>query len=131
MIVVRALFAIVLSVSLAALPARMGAIGISLGMEMTAGMPDCQLITQSTGASDELTMTASDTTSMTDIDQRSGHQKSARPGACSTFCNSVPLTPTFAVEPVQILSAEIIVPSIDTILDGLDSSPEPHPPKLV
>src|SRR5712691_2445304 len=41
MIIVRTLFAIILAVSLAALPARVGAIGISVGTDMAAaGMPD-------------------------------------------------------------------------------------------
>lgn len=123
MIVVRTLFAIILAVALAALPARMGAIGISVGADMAAaGMVDCESMHNIASASDDM--------SMADGSDQLGHHKNAQSGACFTFCNSVPLPPTIGAAVAELVLAETIAPTIAATLDGIGLSPEPHPPKL-
>ena len=123
MIFVRTLFAIILAVSLAALPARVGAMGISVGTDMAAaGMPDCESMHNIASASDDMSMAGGS--------DRLGHHKNTQTGACFTFCNSVPLPPTIVVAVAALVLAEPIAPTVASTLDGIGLSPEPHPPKL-
>ena len=121
MIAVRTLFAIILAVALAALPARISAIGISGGTAViAAGMADCELMSNSAIASDEMTG---------GIDQP-GHHKNTQPGACFTYCNSVPFPATLVSTAPIIVISEYIAPAVGTTLVGIGLPPEPHPPKL-
>lgn len=130
MIVARTLLTIILAVSLVALPARMGAIGISVGTDMAAaGMSDCPLMNISASARDEMTLAGGDTASMSDYSDQLGHHKNTQPGACFTYCNSVPLPPTIVAEVVELVLAETIGLTVTATLDGIGLSPEPHPPK--
>ncbi len=124
MIIVRTLFAIILAVSLAALPARVGAMSISVGADMAAsGMPDCESMHNIASASDDMPMA--------DGSDQLGHHKSTQPGACFTYCNSIPLPPTIVAAVAELVLAETIAPTVAATLDGIGLSPEPHPPKLI
>ncbi len=122
MIIVRTLFAIILAVSLAALPARAGAVGISIGSGMAAaGMVDCESMHNIASTSDDMPMA--------DGSDQLGHHKNTQPGACFTYCNSVPLPPTIVAAVAEVVLAETIAPTVAATLDGIGVSPEPHPPK--
>ena len=88
----RTMLAIVLAVSLAALPARVDAMP----------MPD-------------------------GCDQ---HQGTKAPGACSTYCSSIPALPTLVVASADAAPAEGIALPVEAPIEGIGPSPEPHPPKL-
>ena len=54
------------------------------------------------------------------------------PGACSTYCNSLPTLPMMAaIITAHVVLIVAIAPAVDTIMDGISVSPEPHPPKPV
>jgi hypothetical protein len=123
MIIVRTLFAIILAVSLAALPARVGAMSISVGADMaSAGMVDCESMHNIASTSDDMPMA--------DESGQLGQHKNTQSGACFTFCNSIPLPPTIAAAVAELVLAETIAPTAAIALDGIGLSPEPHPPKL-
>jgi hypothetical protein len=123
MIIVRTLFAIILAVSLAVLPARVGAMSISDGANMAAAeMVDCESMHNIASASDDMPMA--------DGSDQLGHHKNMQPGACCTYCNSVPLPPTIVAAVAELIVAETISPTVTVALDGIGLSPEPHPPKL-
>jgi hypothetical protein len=130
MTLVRAIFSVVLAMSLAALPARLGAIAISASSsaavssiaectsppcEPTPGMPVATM--------DMMPMPGG-------CDQPGGHGTTL-PGACSTYCNSLPILPTIVFAAVNIVFIHSMTPALGTIMDGVGVSLEPHPPKLV
>jgi hypothetical protein len=129
---VRTIFAIVVAISLAALPARLGAIGISAGSDpVVSAMADCASMDDTScqpamGAS----VTADDTMPMSDQCDRLGHNGTKQSGACSTYCNSVSVVPTTGFVTVDVILADMITLAVGTTTDGIDVSPEPHPPKL-
>ena len=68
---------------------------------------------------------------MTDGCDRSGDHGTMLPGACSTYCNSLPTLPTIATITAHVVLIVAVAPAVDTVLDGISVSPEPHPPKLI
>lgn len=132
MIFNRAIFSVILAVSLAALPARPGAIAISAGSSAAVSS-----IAECTSTPCEPTPGMPVTTMDMDMmpmpggcDQPGGHG-TALPGACSTYCNSLPILPTIVFAAVNIVFIHSMIPALGTTMDGVGVSLEPHPPKLV
>jgi hypothetical protein len=73
---------------------------------------------------------AGDMAPMSDGCDRSGDRGTMLPGACSTYCNTLPALPTIAAIPADVVLTAAVAPADGTIMDGIGVSPEPHPPKL-
>jgi hypothetical protein len=138
MALVRTIFTIILAASLAALPARVGAIG-SVGSSTPtvsvttncASMDEgsCQSASGTPEyASDEY---ASAMAPMSDECDRSGEHGPMAPGACSTYCNNLSALPTIVPARIDIVFVATVHPAAGSVMDGIGVSPEPPPPKLV
>ncbi len=113
----RTILTLVLAVSLAALPARVGAMVVAADAHA------------STAVMDSTAMDSAEAMPMPDgCDQ---HQGTKAPGACSTYCSSIPALPTFVLVSADAVLTETIALPADTAIDGLSASPEPHPPKSI
>ena len=128
---VRAIFTLVVAASLAALPARVGAIGMFGGSgTVVSSMADCASIADASCQPAQGTSAAAqDMAPMSDGCDRSGDHGTT-PGACSTYCNSLPTLPTIAAIPADVVIIAAVATAVGT-MDGIGVSPEPHPPKLV
>jgi len=138
MVLVRTIFTIIIAASLAALPARVGAIG-SFGssapiVSVTANCAStddgsCQSASGTPEyASDEY---ASDMALMSDECDRSGDHGTMAPGACYTYCNNLSALPTSVPAGIDIVFVATVHPAAGPVMDGIGVSPEPPPPKLV
>ncbi len=89
---VRTLFTIVIAVSLAVLPARLGAIGISAGAGILVSvMAECQSTAEMPcDTTAGMTAAVDDTVPMSGGCDRTGNHGSALPGACSTYATTYP-----------------------------------------
>jgi len=130
---VRTIFTLVVAASLAALPARGDVIGMFGGAGAAASsMADCAPMGDtSCQPTRDMSVVAGDMVPMSDGCDRSGDRGTMLPGACSTYCNSLPTLPTIVVIAEQVVLIAAVAPAVDSILDGISVSPEPHPPKLV
>jgi hypothetical protein len=130
---VRTIFTLVVAASLAALPARVGAIGMFGGSGTVASsMSDCASMGDaSCQPAQGMSADAGDMAPMPDGCDRSGDRGTMLPGACSTYCNTLPALPTIAAIPADVVLTAAVAPADGTIMDGIGVSPEPHPPKLV
>ena len=138
MVLVRTIFTIIIAASLAALPARVGAIG-SFGssapiVSVTASCASmdegsCQSPSGTPEyASDEH---VSDMAPMSDDCDRSGDHGTMAPGACYTYCNNLSALPTIVPAGIDIVFVATVHPAAGPVMDGIGVSPESPPPKLV
>jgi hypothetical protein len=128
----RTIFTLVVAASLAVLPARVGAIGIFGGSGAAASsMSDCPPMGDaSCQPAQGMSEDAGDMAPTSDGCDRSGDHGTTLPGACSTYCNSLPTLPTMIVIPADVVIIAAVATAVRT-MDGIGVSPEPHPPKLV
>jgi hypothetical protein len=134
MALLRTILTFVVALSLAALPARVGAIGSLGGSEMaSSSMPECESLD---GASCEpaqaagMHVAAADHMPMSGGCDHPGDHGAATPGACSTYCNNVSAIPATSFPAVDIAVIESVTPAVAMPLYGIGLPPEPHPPKL-
>jgi hypothetical protein len=129
---VRTIFTLVVAASLAVLPARAGAIGMIGGAGTVASsMTDCPSLGDiSCKPAPGMSADAGDMAPMSDGCDRSGDHGTMLPGACATYCNSLPTSPTIIAIPADVVIVDAVAPAVGT-MDGIGVSPEPHPPKLV
>ena len=129
----RTIFTLVVAASLAALPARVGAIGMFGGSGAVSSlMADCASMGDTSCQPPQgMSAAAEDMVPMSDGCDRSGNHGTLLPGACSTYCNSLPTLPTTAAVTVHVVLIAAVAPAVETVLDGISVSPEPHPPKLI
>src|SRR5258706_6129200 len=138
MVLVRTIFTIIIAASLAALPARVGAIG-SFGsstpiISVTANCAStddssCQSASGTPEyASDEH---VSDMAPISDECDRSGDRRTMAPGACYTYCNNLSALPAIVAAGIDIVFVVTVRPAAGPVMDGIGVSPEPPPPKLV
>jgi hypothetical protein len=129
---VRTIFTLVVAASLAVLPARVGTIGVFGGSGTVASsMSDCA----STGdtscpPAQGMSADAGDMAPMSHGCDRSGDHGTMLPGACSTYCNSLPTLATIIAIPADVVIIAAVATAVGT-MDGIGVSPEPHPPKLI
>jgi hypothetical protein len=132
---VRTIFTLVVAASLAALPARVGAIGMFGGSGAAASsIADCAPVDDASCRPAQDMSAAAEhmaPTSESDGCDHSGDHGTMVPGACSTYCNSPPTLPTMAAVTAHVILIAAVAPAIDLILHGISVSPEPYPPKLV
>jgi hypothetical protein len=130
---VRTFFTLIVAASLAALPARVGAIGMFGGSgTVVSSMADCaSMADASCQPAQGTSAAAQDMAPMSDGCDRSGDRGTMLPGACSTYCNTLPALPTIAAIMADAVLIAAVAPAVGTIMDGIGVSPEPHPPKLV
>jgi hypothetical protein len=130
---IRTIFTLVVAASLAALPARVGAIGMFGGPGTVSSlMADCASMGDtSCQPAQDMSEAAGDMAPMSDGCDRSGDHGTMLPGACSTYCNSLPTLPMMAAITAHVVLIVAIAPAVDTIMNGISVSPEPHPPKPV
>ena len=129
---VRTIFTLVVAASLAALPARGVAVGMFGGPGTgVASMADCASTADSSCQPDHCMAAAGDMVPMSDGCDRSGDHGTPLPGACSTYCHSLPALPTIVFAAVDIVLIDSVVPPVVRAMDDVGISPEPHPPKLV
>ena len=130
---VRAIFTLVVAASLAAVPARVGAIGMVGGSAtVVSSMADCASSGDiSCQPAQGMSAAAGDMMPMSDGCDRSGDHGKMLLGACSTYCNSLPALPTIVFAALDIVLVDSVTPPVATTMDGIEVSPEPHPPKLV
>jgi hypothetical protein len=74
---------------------------------------------------------AQDMAPMSEGCDRTGDHGTMLPGACSTYCNSLPALPTIAAIMADVILIAAVRPAGGAIMDGIGVSPEPHPPKHV
>ena len=129
---IRTIFTLVVAASLAALPARVGAIGMFGGSGAAASsMSDCASMGDaSCPPAQSMSAHAGDMAPVSDGCDRSGDHGTMQPGACSTYCNSLPTLPTIIAIPADVVIIAAVATAVGT-MDGIGVSPEPHPPKLV
>jgi hypothetical protein len=124
--VVRAAFSLLVAAALAVLPARVGAVASFAGSDSEmAAMIDCPSMGHAASQSDPETAPTSD-----EHGQSRDH-KAALPGACSTYCSSLPALPTMPSIVVQSVIVDVLPVAVGTIRDGIGIAPEPHPPKMI
>jgi hypothetical protein len=130
---IRAIFTLVVAASLAAMPARVGAVGmIGDAGTVVASMADCATMDGSSCQPAEgVTAGADDMAPMSDGCDRTGDKGTALPGACSTYCHSLPVLPMIVFAAVDIVLGDTVAPPVVAAMDDIGISPEPHPPKLV
>jgi hypothetical protein len=128
---VRSIFALVVAASLAALPARVGAIGVFAGSgAVISSTSDCVAMGDSSCQPEHVMAAAvDDTVPMSDACDHSGDHGTL-PGACSTYCHSLPLIPAIVCAAVDFVLIDSIAPPVVAAMDDIGISPEPHPPKL-
>src|SRR5947209_1864300 len=136
MTLARIVFTVIVAISLAALPARIGVIGVAAASDVTvSSMSDCALTGEDTCDAELASAApeaASDHTAMPGGCDKSGADHGTTlPGACSTYCHSLPALPTTGAATVEIVLIAALAPAIATMLDGIGISPEPHPPKRI
>jgi hypothetical protein len=138
MALVRIIFTIIIAASLAALPARVGAIGFvgssTPNVSVTANcvsMDDGSC--QSTSGTPEYASDgyASDMAPMSDECDRSGNHGPMAPGACYTYCNNLSALPMIVPAGIDIVLVATVHPAAGLVMDGIGVSPEPPPPKLI
>ena len=129
---VRTIFTLVVAASLAVLPARVGAVGMIGGAGTVASLvSDCPSIGDtSCQPAQRMSVDAGDKAPISDGCDRSGDHGTMLPGACSTYCNSLPTLPTIIAIPADVVIIVAVAPAVGT-MDGIGVSPEPHPPKLI
>jgi hypothetical protein len=138
MVLVRTIFTIIVAASLAALPARVGAIGaVGSSTPIVSVTVNCASIDDGSCqfasgtpeyASEEY---ASDMAPMSDECDRSGDHGTMAPGACYTYCNNLSALPTIVPAGIDIVFVATVHPAAGPVMDGIGVSPEPPPPKLV
>jgi len=132
MALVRTIFTIIIAASLAALPARVGAIG-SVGPSTHSVSVTADCASMDDGSCQSASGTpehASDMTPMSDECDRSGDHGTMAPGACYTYCNLSAL-PAIVPAGIDIVFVATVDPAAGPVMDGIGVSPEPPPPKLV
>jgi hypothetical protein len=129
---VRTIFTLVVAASLAALPARVGAVGMFSGSgTIASSIVDCTSMGDtSCQPAQSMSADAGDMAPMSDGCDRSGDHGTMLPGGCSTYCNSLPTLPTIIAVPADVVIIAAVAPAVGT-MEGIGVSPEPHPPKLV
>jgi len=133
MALVRTILTMIIAASLAALPARVGAIGsVGASTRIVSVTADCASMDdgacQSTSAASE---GAGDMAPMSDECDRPGGHGTMSPGACSAYCNNLSALPTILSIGVSIVFISAFPPAAGPVMDGIGVSPEPRPPKLV
>src|SRR5438105_1258322 len=116
---VRTFFTLVVAASLAALPARVGAIGMIGGSDTVASsLADCPSMgDNSCEPAQRMSAGAGDMGPMSDGCDRSGDHGTMPPGACSTYCNSLPTLPTIIAIPADVVIIAAVAPAVGT-MDG-------------
>ena len=109
----RGMLTIFLAISLAILPVRAGGSGGSY-----------------TAVSSIASAATGDMMPMPDECDQTGDHGKPLPGACSAHCNNLPVLPTVAVIIAETVLISVFGPAVGTLVDGIDVSPEPHPPKF-
>jgi hypothetical protein len=128
---VRHIFIFVVAASLAALPARVGATGM-IGGSGVSPIADCVSTDDiSCKPAQSMSAAAQDMAPMSEGCDRTGDRGTMLPGACSTYCNSLPALPTIAAIMADVILIAAVRPAGGAIMDGIGVSPEPHPPKHV
>jgi hypothetical protein len=130
---VRTIIAVVTAASLPVLPARVGAIG-TFGSAVTgvSSMADCASMDHASCQPEHgMAVAGGDMVPMSDGCDRSGDHGAALPGACSTYCHSLPVLPAILFAGVDIVLGDSVVPLVVAAMDDVGISPEPHPPKPV
>jgi hypothetical protein len=127
------MFTLLVAASLAALPARGGATAVFGGSDaVMSSMADCPSMGDSSCQPEhDMAAAAEDMVPMSDGCDRSGDHGTALPGACSTYCHSLPVLPVIAFAAVEIVLGDSVPPPVVAAMDDIGISPEPHPPKLV
>jgi len=138
MVLVRTIFTIIIAASLAALPARVGAIGsVASSTPVVSVAANCASMDDGSCQSASGTLEyasaeyASDMALMSDECDRSGDHGTMAPGACSTYCNNLSALPTSVPAGIDIVFIATVRPAAGPVMDGIGVSPEPPPPKLV
>jgi len=138
MALVRTIFTIIIAASLAALPARAGAIGsVGSSTPVVSVTANCASMDdgscQSASATPEYTSDeyTSNMAPMSDDCDRSGDHGPIAPGACYTYCNNLSALPAIVPAGIDVVFVTAIRPAAGPVMDGIGVSPEPPPPKLV
>jgi hypothetical protein len=138
MALVRTIFTIIIAASLAALPARAGAIGsVGSSTPVVSVTANCASMDdgscQSASATPEYTSDeyTSNMAPMSDDCDRSGDHGPIAPGACYTYCNNLSALPAIVRAGIDVVFVTAIRPAAGPVMDGIGVSPEPPPPKLV
>ena len=138
MALVRTIFTIIIAASLAALPARAGAIGsVGSSTPVVSVTANCASMDdgscQSASATPEYTSDeyTSNMAPMSDDCDRSGDHGPIAPGACYTYCNNLSALPAIVPAGIDVVFVTAIRPAAGPVMDGIGVSPEPPPPMLV
>jgi hypothetical protein len=131
MALLRTILTFVVALSLAALPARVGAIGSLGGSEMaSSSMPACESSDDASCQAAGMHVAAADHMPMSGGCDHPGDHRTATTGACSTYCNNVPAIPAISFPIADVTVVESVTPAVAMTLNGIGVPPEPHPPKL-
>lgn len=133
MALVRTIFTMIIAASLAALPARVGAIGsVASSAPIVSMTVDCASMGDDSCQSARGTLEhANDMAPMADGCDRSGSQGPMSPGACFAYCNNLSALQAVVPAGINIVFSATIYPVAGPVMDGMGVSPEPPPPKLV
>jgi hypothetical protein len=133
MALVRTILTIIIAASLAALPARVGAIGsLKPSARIAVATADCASMgDDSCQSASRIPEHASDMSPMSDECDRPGGHPTMRPGACFAYCNNLSALPAIVPVGIDIVFIATVYPAVGPVMDGIGASPEPPPPKLV
>jgi hypothetical protein len=133
MVLVRTILTIIIAASLAALPARVGAIGsLKPSARIAMAMADCASMGDDSCQSASGTLEhTSDMAPMSDGCDRFGDHGTMPPGACFAYCNNLSALPAIVPVGINIVFIATVYPAAGPVMDGIDVSLEPPPPKLV
>jgi hypothetical protein len=136
MAVVRTIFAFLIGLSLATVPARAGSMSLHAPQDRsTASMSDCcksPAMSSDSAMDDCVAMAAADTTPMPSKgDGRGGDCGNVCQAACFAFCNSATAFPTMAAVTFNAGPGRALALTLVSVAIGHGDSPDPYPPKSI
>jgi hypothetical protein len=136
MAVVRTIFAFLIALSLATVPARAGSMSPQTPSDKsTASMSDCcksPAMSLDSAMDDCSAMAAADATAMpSKSDGRSGDCGNVCQAACFALCNSATPFPTMAAVTFNAGLGRALALTLLSVATGHGDSPDPYPPKSI
>jgi hypothetical protein len=121
----RAFIAILITLSLAVVPASVGASAASMESIAASGVSDCGIPCP---MADQADMMAG-MTMPGDCNGMDGKSLPMTPSACAAFCSGFVALPATHVVLIQKISCKLPSPHVEALLTGRVDPPEPYPPR--
>jgi hypothetical protein len=121
----RALIAILITLSLVVVPASVGASAAGMASIATSGLSECGVPCPTADQAD----TMAGMPMPGDCNGTDGKSAPMTPSACATFCAGFVALPTTLIILVREASGMLPSPDVQPLLTGRADPPEPYPPR--